>query len=69
VTYLEPDAAIALPADAAQAQLVRRRAALEAQLDELKARKESMAADQYAAALEKLLIEIARLSAEIRTKT
>jgi hypothetical protein len=69
VTYLEPDAAIALPADAAQAQLVRRRVALEAQLEELKARKESMAADQYAVALEKLLVEIARLSAEIRTKT
>jgi hypothetical protein len=69
VTYLEPDATVALPADAAQAQLVRRRAALEAQLEELKARKESMPPDQYAAALEKLLIDIARLSAEIRTKT
>jgi hypothetical protein len=69
VTYLEPDAALVLPADTAQALLVRRRAALESQLEELKARKESMPPDQYAAELERLLVEIARLSQQIRTKS
>ena len=69
VTYLEPDAPLALPADSTQAALVRRRAELEAQLEELKARKESTPLDQYAAELEKLLIEIARVGAQLRTKS
>jgi len=69
VTYIEPDAPLALPADAAQAALVRRRAELESQLEELKARKEQMPPDQYDAELEKLLVEIARISAQLRTKS
>ena len=69
VTYLEPDAAIALPTDTAQAVLVKRRVALETQLEELKARKESTPPEQYAAELEKLLVEIARISLQIRTKS
>jgi hypothetical protein len=68
-TYLEPDAALTLPADAGQATLVKRRAELEALLEELKARKESTPADQYDAELEKLLVEIARISAQIRAKS
>src|SRR5262249_46032197 len=47
VTYVEPEAPLALPADAGQAALVRRRADLEAQLEELKARKDQMPPDQY----------------------
>ena len=69
VTYLEPDAALALPADTALAGLVTRRAELERLLEELKARKESSPPDQYDADLEKLLIEIARVSAQIRAKS
>jgi hypothetical protein len=69
ITYLEPDAALALPADTALAGLVRRRADLETQLEELKARKESTPPDQYDADLEKLLVEIARISAQIRAKS
>jgi hypothetical protein len=69
VTYIEPDAVLALPSDAALAGLMRRRADLETQLEELKARKESTPPDQYDAALERLLVEIARLSAEIRAKS
>jgi hypothetical protein len=69
VTYLEPDAALALPADTAVAVLVKRRAELETQFEELKARKESTPPAQYDAELEKLLIEIARVSAQIRTKS
>ena len=69
VTYLEPDVALALPADTALAGLMRRRAELETLLEELKARKESTPPDQYDADLEKLLVEIARLSAQIRAKS
>jgi hypothetical protein len=69
VTYLEPDAALALPSDAAVAGLMRRRAELETLLEELKARKESTPPDQYDADLEKLLVEIARISAQIRAKS
>ena len=69
VTYLEPDAALALPADTALAGLMRRRADLETLLEELKARKESTPPDQYDAELEKLLVEIARISAQIRAKS
>ncbi len=69
ITYLEPDAALALPADTALAVLIRRRAELEASLEELKARKESTAPEQYEAELEKLLIEIARVGAQIRAKS
>jgi hypothetical protein len=69
VTYLEPDAVLALPADTAVAALMRRRAELENLLEELKARKESMPPDRYDADLEKLLVEIARISAQIRAKS
>jgi len=69
ITYLEPDAALALPADTALAVLVKRRAELEASLEELKARKESTPPEQYEAELEKLLIEIARVGAQIRAKS
>jgi hypothetical protein len=69
VTYLEPDAAVTLPADAAQAVLVRRRIALEQQLEELKARKESTPADQYDRELERILVELARVSQQLRTKS
>jgi hypothetical protein len=69
ITYLQPEPPLALPADATKASLVRRRAELEAQLEELKARKESTPADQYEAELEKLLVEIARISVELRSKS
>jgi hypothetical protein len=69
VTYLQPEPPLQLPADAAQAALVRRRAELESQLEELKARKENMPPEQYDAELEKILIEIARVGAQLRTKS
>jgi hypothetical protein len=69
ITYLEPEAALALPADTALAGLVTRRAELERRLEELKARKESTPREQYEAELEKLLIEIARVGAQIRAKS
>ena len=60
---------LTLPSDAGQAVLVKRRADLEQQLEELKARKETMPPDQYDAELEKLLVEIARISQQLRAKS
>jgi hypothetical protein len=42
---------------------------LEAQVDALKARRSTMAPDAYQAELERLLLELARISAELRSKT
>jgi hypothetical protein len=69
ITYLQPDAPIALPSDSALADLFKRRADLESQVEALKARKDTMPAEQYETELERLLIEIARVSAQIRTKS
>ena len=69
ITYLEPEPALELPSDAGLAVLVRRRAALEAALEELKARKESLSPDQYATELESILTELARVSLQIKAKS
>jgi hypothetical protein len=69
ITYLEPEPALELPADAGLALLVRRRAAIERALEELKAKKEGMPPDQYDAELERILTELARVSSQIRAKS
>jgi len=69
ITYLEPEPALDLPSDAALAGLIRRRAALEAALEELKARRESLSPDQYATELEAILTELARVSLQIKAKS
>ena len=69
ITYLEPEAPVTLPADTGLAVLVKQRAELEQQVEDLKARKDTIPPDQYDAELERLLIEIARLSVQIRTKS
>lgn len=68
-TYLEPDPASLLPGDSPVTVLMRRRADLEAELEQLKARKTTLDADQYEAELERLLVEIARISQQIRAKS
>src|SRR5262249_2306740 len=68
-TYLEPEPPLDLPADAGLAVLVKRRAAIERALEELKARKESMPPDQYEAELERVLTKLARISSQIRSKS
>ena len=69
VTYLEPDAAASGDGDAAAGGLVKKKADLEARIEALKARKSTMAPDEYAAELEALLTELARVSRQIRAKT
>ncbi len=69
ITYLEPDPASVLPGDSPVTVLMRRRAELEAELEQLKSRKTTMNDDQYEAELERLLLEIARISQQIRAKS
>lgn len=69
ITYIQPEAPVALPADAALATLVRRQADLQSQVEDLKARKDTMPADQYESELERVLIELARVAVQIRSKS
>ena len=66
ITYLEPEAT---PADAAQAVLLTRRAEIEADIEAIKARRPSMPPEQYDAQIERLLLELARVSQQIRPKS
>jgi hypothetical protein len=68
VTYLQPDAA-AVTGDAALDAILKRRTDLEAELEALKARKSSMAPDQYDVELERVLVELAKISRQIRAKS
>ena len=56
------------PADPALAELLQRQAALEAQVDDLRARKVLMPAEEYAKEFERVMIDLARVSREIRRK-
>jgi hypothetical protein len=67
VIYLESDAAV--DGEVAAGGLAKRKASLEAQIEALKARKSTLAPDQYDAELEKLLTELARVTRQIRAKT
>jgi hypothetical protein len=68
LTYLDAEPGT-ITADVALAGLQRRRAALEAQLEELKSRKEQLAAEDYEEQLERILVELARVSRQIRQRS
>jgi hypothetical protein len=67
--YLEADAPAASAGDTALAALLKRQADLEAQVEALRGRKASLNPDEYDAELERLLVELARISQQIRTKS
>ena len=67
-TYLDAEPGT-ITADVALAGLQRRRAALEVQLEELKAKKESLTSEEYEAQLERILVELARVSRQIRSRS
>jgi hypothetical protein len=62
-TFLQP---APMPADAAAAAVVRRQREIESQVEDLKRRRASMPAAVYDAELERLLLELARISAQGR---
>ena len=67
-TYLDAEPGT-ITADVALAGLQRRRAALETQLEELKAKKESLSTEDYEAQLERVLVELARVARQIRARS
>jgi hypothetical protein len=69
ITFLAPDPRASAPTDALVGELHKRRAELETQIEDLKAQKASLPADQYEAELERLLIDLARIAQQIRTKS
>lgn len=69
VTYLQPDPQILDTGDSELTSLLRRRAELESELEMLRARKPAMPLDEYEAALEKILVEIARINRRVRTRS
>jgi hypothetical protein len=69
VTYLQPERQILDTGDSELTSLLRRRAELESDLEALRARKPAMLPDEYEAALEKILLEIARIDRRVRTKS
>jgi hypothetical protein len=68
IAYLDADSA-AENANPEVAALIRRRRTLEAQAEELKLKKGEMPDAEWQAAFEKLMVELATVSAEIRKKT
>ena len=68
LTYLAP--VVVVPTGNAElAGLVKRRAELEAAIDDLRASKTTLTPEQYELQLEKLLLELAQLERQIRAKT
>ncbi|MDE3155258.1 MAG: hypothetical protein KGN76_09150 [Acidobacteriota bacterium] len=67
-TFLDAGAA-AITTDSTVDLLQKKQAAILVQVEALKARKASMSPDQYEAEFERLMIELARVSQQIRAKT
>jgi hypothetical protein len=69
VTYIAAEPPIEDTGDPEATARLRRRAELNIQIEELRARKETMSPDDYDVALEKLLLELARIDRALRTKS
>lgn len=67
--YLDAGVSPAAAGDTTQTELLKRRAELERQIEELKGRKDSMPPDEYDMDLEKLVTDLAWISAQIRSKS
>jgi hypothetical protein len=67
-TYLDDPAPDAPPTDEVLLKLLQRRAALEAEVEELKIKKTFMQPAEYAAEFERLMIELARVSRDVRQR-
>ena len=67
--YLDQDVPAAVSGDSQLADLYRRRAVLEAEIEGLKAKKTDMPEQEYLDRLEKLAVELAKVSREIRSRS
>jgi len=66
--YLDPDVPGAAPTDEALIALLQKRAALQIDVDELKQRRQLMTPEEYTQEFERLMLELARLSRDIRRR-
>ncbi len=69
VTYLAIEPPIEDSGNPETTAMLRRRAAINTEIEELRARKETMSPDDYESALEKLLLELARIDRALRSKS
>jgi hypothetical protein len=69
VTYLQPEPQIVDTGDSELTALLRRRAALQLQIEELRARKPNLLPEEYETALEKLLLDLARVDRQVRSRS
>ncbi len=69
LTYLQADPPIEDTGNPERTAMLRRRAELNTQLEELRARKNTMPLDDYERSLETLLLELARLDRALRSKS
>jgi len=68
-TYLDESLPGAAPTDEALLKLLQRRATLESEVEELKIRRTFMTPPEYAAEFERIMVELAKVSREIRDRT
>jgi hypothetical protein len=66
--YFDPDVAGAAPTDEVLLGLLQKRAALQLESDDLKQRRQLMTPDEYQQEFEKLMLELARVSRDIRRR-
>jgi hypothetical protein len=69
ITYLQPEVPAELASNPELAALMRRRADVENQLAVLRSNKERMPIERYEDELERLLLELARIDRQLRSKT
>lgn len=67
--YLDAPQPGAAPTDEVLLKLLQRKATLEAEVDDLKIRRQFLPAEEYAAEFERLMIELARVSRDVRERT
>jgi hypothetical protein len=67
-TYLDEALPGAAPTDEVMLKLLQRRTALETEVDELKIRRSFLPPDEYAREFERVMIELAKVSREIRAR-
>jgi hypothetical protein len=67
--FLDPNPDVAVTNDPALSELLARRDALETAIGELARKKTFMPADDYERELERLLVDLARLSRRIRSRS
>jgi hypothetical protein len=68
-TYLDAAAPGAPPTDEVLVDLLQRRASLNAEIEELQLKKAFMSADEYAREFERVMLALARVQRDIRTRT